>query len=268
MAEAHYTREDLDTGLAALQIEAGDTVFCHSNIGYFGRLAGADSRDALCEAIFDTVMARLGPRGTLVVPTYTYSFPRGQDFDPAETASPMGIFAEWIRAHPDSLRSRDPSYSVAAIGPGAAALIEGLPDNSFGRDSVFDRLLRLGAKHLNFNHPGCTFIHYVERELQVPYRFDKTFTGTLHLDGKARPAEVTIWVHYLSDMSLAHSPFGFETLARETERMAARPLGRGEISAIAARAAFALIAETLPARPWFLTKAEALGITDPVMIPE
>ena len=268
MAEAHYARAELETGLAALAVEPGDTLFCHSNIGYFGRLAGADSREALCEAVFDAVMARLGPRGTLVVPTYTYSFPRGQGFDPAATASPMGIFAEWVRAHPDSLRSRDPSYSVAAIGPGAAALIEDLPDNSFAPGSVFDRLLRLGAKHVNFNHPGCTFIHYVERELQVPYRFDKTFPGTLHLDGVARQAKVTIWVHYLSDMSLAHSPFGFEALARESGRMVARPLGRGEISAITARATFDLIAETLPARPWFLTKAEALGIGDPVMIPE
>ena len=265
----HFTADDLDRVLAQLPLERGDVVFSHSNLGFFGKPEGISSMDDMCAMFLDAIFARLGPDGVLVVPTFTYSFPRGEIFDPAETASGMGAFAEWVRLHPDSRRSHDPCYSVAAIGARAAAFTDDAPENSFGPDSFFDRFHEAGGKVLNFNFDaGSTYVHYVERVLGVPYRFDKSFQGILRQDGHDTEARSIIWVRYLSDDALEAAFEPFDQLARTCGMFRTAPLGRGAIGLISAADTFHLIAETLPKRPLFLTRAEALGITTPRIVPE
>lgn len=266
---AHYTRRDLCESLARLPLACGDVVFSHSNLGFFGRADSASNSCGLCECFFDAIMSALGGKGTLVVPTFTYSFPRKELFDPENTASSMGTFAEWIRTHPDSHRSDDPCYSVAAIGEHAVELTTCVPENSFGPGSFFDRFYRIHGKVLNLNFDaGSTFIHYVERCFAVPYRFDKTFHGQLAKRGETTSATSTIWVRYLSDDALEFDSKPFSRLASEKGLFRQVPLGRGQVGAISACDTYALIQETLPLRPWFLTKAESLGIRHPNIVSE
>lgn len=212
-------------------------------------------------------MARLGDKGTLVVPTFTYSFPRKQVFDPFGSPSAMGVFAEWVRCHPDSIRSEDPCYSVAAIGRNASSLVKNIPQNSFGTDSFFDRFYRSQGKVLNFNFDaGSTFIHYVERKLGVQYRFDKTFNGMILKNGATHPADSTIWVRYLSDDALEFDSKPFDKLTREKNLFRVVSMGRGQIGLITAQDTYNCIQKTLPDRPWLLTKAESLGISSPTII--
>jgi aminoglycoside 3-N-acetyltransferase len=217
---------------------------------------------------FDALMRRLGGNGTLVVPTFTYSFPRREVFDPAESASQMGAFAEWLRGHGDARRSRDPSYSVAAVGAQAHALTRDAPENSFAPEGFFGRFENMDGVVLNLNFDaGSTFLHYLERELQVPYRFDKTFEGHIREGGKTRLARNTIHVRYLSSDATAPVFEPFHVLAREAGQFVDASLGRGRMGCIRARDCRRLLVETLPSRPWLLTRAEALGIV-PELIPE
>ena len=258
---ADYTRNQIAESLCAVGLRPGAVVYCHSNIGFFGTLEGVTRREELCEAIFDAVMTALGPAGPLIVPTYTYSFSNGQSFDPGATASKMGLFAEWVRRHPDSLRSVDPCFSVAAIGPLAQELCTGLPPNSFAPDSTFGRFLALDGTLLNLNHPGCTLLHHVERELRVPYRFDKAFEGELVTGGHSERRRWEIFVRYLSDPLLAHDPWPFiEAMARAglSHRQA---LGRGEVLTMSARNVFATVEQGLSGTAWFLTAACRAGRT-------
>lgn len=214
-------------------------------------------------------MARLGDKGTLVVPTFTYSFPRKQVFDPFDSPSAMGVFAEWVRCHSDSIRSEDPCYSVAAIGGDASSLVSNVPQNSFGDDSFFDRFYQADGKVLNLNFDaGSTFIHYVERKLNVQYRFDKTFNGLITKNGVNHPAASTIWVRYLSDDALEFDSKPLDKLARENRIFSHASLGRGQIGLISAQDTYKCISETLPKRPWFLTKAESMKILQPRIVRE
>lgn len=166
-------------------------------------------------------------------------------------------------------RSEDPNYSVAAIGGQAAALTENAPLNSFGAVSFFDRFYKTGGKVLNFNiGAGSTFVHYVERELRVPYRFDKAFRGIIRRKGQETETEGTIWVRYLSDDALETAFEPMDELARTKGYLSVAQLGRGEVTVITAADTFRMIEETLPTRPYFLTKAEALGVTAPKIEPE
>ena len=263
-----YSRADLKAALDRLPLDRGDVVFCHANLGFFGRCGGVPG-SALCEMFFEAIMRRI-PGGTLCVPTFTYSFPKGEVYDPDRTASKMGMFAEWVRSASATSRSLDPCYSVAAIGSLARELVEYVPENSFDAcDSFFARFDEAGGKVLNLNFDaGSTFVHWAERMLRVPYRFDKTFDGVTHIRDEKCRVYSTIYVRYLDDALEARFE-AFDALAREQGKFVTAKLGRGEMGVISAEDAYNLIAETLPKRPWFLTKAEAMGVEpDPAKFSE
>ena len=260
-----YSINDLRSCLRNMSLNKGDVVYCHSAIGYFGRISNCSNSDALCEMFYDSILEIIGSTGTLIVPTYTYSFPDNKIFDPENSSSSMGIFSEWIRSHQDSVRSLDPCYSVAIIGDNKDYLLDDIPENSFGRGSVFDKFYRLNGKILNFNFPGNTFIHYVERELNVNYRFDKSFSGFVKINNTKQPKSSTIYVRYLSDDSLEHTPVHYEAEARRLNFLQTMRLGRGEISIITSHNVFNLIKNTITSRPYFLTKFEGKGVKAPVL---
>lgn len=266
---ADFDRDDLDRALEQLDLRRGDVLFSHANIGFFGRPDGVRTADELASLFCDRIFDCIGEEGTLVVPTFTYSFPRREVFDPVLSASRMGTFAEWIRRHPKARRSLDPCYSVAALGGRAEELTENAPENSFGPGCFFDRFMKAGGRIFNLNFDaGSTFVHYVERELRVPYRFDKTFEGEIRLGDVTTQGRSTIWVRYLSDDALEAKFEPFDALAREAGIFRTATLGRGRMGIMAARDCFDLVAATLPHRPYFLTRAESLGIAAPKIIPE
>ena len=265
-----YTKADIKAALDRLPLERGDVVFCHSNLGFFGRAEGVSNASDLCEMFFDAIMERLGPNGTLCVPTFTYSFPRGEVFNIENTLSKMGVFTEWVSGQREARRSLDPCFSVAAVGPMRGDLLNGVAENSFDSRASFWARFSTFGKVLNLNFDaGSTFVHWVERELDVPYRFDKTFKGEVGtFAAKWFRARSTIWVRHLDDALEARFE-AFDALARERGMFKTAKLGRGEMGVISAADTYALIEETLPKRPWFLTKAEVLGVEpDPARFSE
>jgi len=121
--------------------------------------------------------------GTLVMPTFTYSFCRGERFDVAETPSTVGALTEHFRRLPGVRRTFDPLFSAAVRGPLPARWEESFfrvrDTDSFGPESVFACLRETGAKLLFFGvgFEYATFVHHAEQRMGVPYRFLKNFRG-------------------------------------------------------------------------------------------
>ena len=183
--EYDYTQTDIVKVLCSLGIRTGNTVFVHSNLGFFGRCRHAGSAEALCKIFYDAFFEVIGPQGTLVVPTFTYSYCHGELYDPNCTVSHMGIFAEWLRKQPEAVRSMDPNFSVAAIGKRAKVLTSCFHEHSFGAGCFWEELEKIDGVIccMNFD-AGTTFLHYLEKKYDVPYRFDKVFRGKTLIDGK------------------------------------------------------------------------------------
>lgn len=242
MTDPDYDREDVVEALRDSGVDRGDAVFVHSNIGFFGELTGADGRADYVESFREAIRTVIGDDGTLVVPTFTYSFTEGEMFDPAESASEMGMLAEHVRTHPDSVRSVDPNFSVAAIGPLAARFTRDVPSHSFGRDCFWERFLAEDGLFCNFNRDASsTAIHYVERCLDVPYRWDKPFAGTIRQDGSERRA---VFYHYVRDLdNPAHEPdpAAFDRRASEAGVVDRAALGKGEVVCIGMRDLFDVV---------------------------
>jgi aminoglycoside 3-N-acetyltransferase len=72
--------------------------------------------------------------------------------------------------------------SVAALGEDTS-VVEDLGRYSIGKDSTFDKLRRKGGTKFLFlgaRPSKCmTYVHYIENEIGVPYRYNRAFTGTI-----------------------------------------------------------------------------------------
>jgi len=145
----------------------------------------ANNATEVCQSVLDCVVDLIGEEGTLIAPTFTHSFDRYREFDveatPALAADNEGAaeFAELLRKYPGVIRSEDPIYSVAAVGPMAEQLLTGLPNTSFGKDSLFERLVRLNAKVclIGVELRDSVLFDFAEESAGVPWRYKKLFTG-------------------------------------------------------------------------------------------
>ena len=86
----------------------------------FGRIDGG------AETVVDALLEVLGPRGTLVVPTFTFAHEAEEDplIDPATDRSEMGAITEAARQRSEALRSVAYRHSFAAIGRRAEVITQ------------------------------------------------------------------------------------------------------------------------------------------------
>jgi aminopeptidase-like protein/aminoglycoside N3'-acetyltransferase len=260
--QGHYNRRNLADALRAVGMRRGDVVFSHSNIGYFGLLEEGRTPQAVFSTILGAFQDVLGPEGTLVVPTFTYSFCRQQMFDPNHTPSTCGAFTEMLRQLPASRRSRDPIFSVAAVGARADELTRDVPLECFGPGSFWDQFLQLNGLVCNLNcDAGSTFIHHVERQFRVPYRYDKLFTGQMIESGQVRKTAAIFFCQDLSNPDTVAAFEPFDALARARGFARTARVGRGAVVAVRATDTVTLLRDELPRNPWFLTTAAKTGKT-------
>lgn len=178
-----YSKYDIEKSLSLLNITKGDTVFVTTSLGMLGMPEGITSTEELNALFYQTILETLGEEGTLVVPTYSYTFGKHRITQPAifssDTPAEIGPFPNYVLKQPGVLRSQDPFMSVATIGSRAQSLIDNLPLTSYGKDSIFERLIYSRAKCLTIGlGPNWTpFIHYLDWIAQVPFRYDKLFAG-------------------------------------------------------------------------------------------
>jgi aminoglycoside 3-N-acetyltransferase len=244
---------DLVEGARNVGLSEGDTVFIHSDIAAWGKLAIPD-RALLLRAHLEALREVVGTSGTLIFPTFSYSFCNGEVFDVQETPSKVGILTEYFRRSPDVIRSRHPIFSVAAQGPLAAEMCHSGPD-CFGDGSIFGALRRHNAKLLFWGAPfhSCTFIHHIEQIHGVSYRYCKTFSGTVRENGRDTVADATYFVRCLEkNVVLDTDPF--EAVLLEQGMMRVAMVGAGRILCGTAETLFREGCRRLEATPHFFLK--------------
>ena len=122
-----YNLNQIKIKLIEAGLKEGDTIYCHSNLGFFGIPEKNFNEINLAKAYFDAINDVVGESGTLIFPTYTYGLSNNQIsennnketenfFDINETKSKMGILAEYARTLPSSIRTKDPFYSSVVYG--------------------------------------------------------------------------------------------------------------------------------------------------------
>jgi aminoglycoside 3-N-acetyltransferase len=166
----------LEQSLIDLKIPKYSTIIIHSSLFKFGIIQGGVS------SIYNMLKRVFDETYTLLMPTYTFSYSESREWSCLYSKSETGVLSEYMRKAAPSNRSINPFHSVCLDGPNKEFLLNAYSDSSFGKNSVYEKLYKLGAYNLSLGSEfigGATFCHYAEEELQVPYRFYKYFPGNV-----------------------------------------------------------------------------------------
>ena len=248
-----YTMQELEECLRNIGIASGDHVFIHSNIGFFGRMADIVTSEELCERFLSSIQSVITEKGTLVLPTFSYSFCHDEVYEPFRTRSHCGMLTEYAFGRSDMIRSLDPNFSVTAWGRYAKFYTENPSHESFGEGSFWSRIMETGGKIVCMNFDcGSTFVHYVEKKNNVPYRFNKAFNGRIRMEDGREWRDYA--VHYVFEGEQDMPYFQrLDQICRENGIVRTGNLGRGTMLSMDIREYYELICDELRREPRFLT---------------
>jgi aminoglycoside 3-N-acetyltransferase len=242
------TSDDLHAALDHVRAYDCQVLYLHTGLS-FGLPDPAVSRAELLAAIYNTIRGLKVP--TLCVPTFTFSFCNGEDYDSARSKSRMGALNEFIRRRPEAVRSVDPLMSVAVVGEDRD-LAENLGQESIGTQSTFDKLSqRQGVKFLflGVRLGDCfTYMHYLEWAAGVPYRYDREFAGKITHVGRTYEATYRLFVRYHNVKPNAGS-HTYEQLLKERGQLRVAALGDSFVGCVGESEARALYCELLDQDP-------------------
>lgn len=263
-ADGDYSQSELIESIRKIGIGLDDIVYVVVNLPALGKMKDCGTAEEHCRILFKALQEAVGAGGTILVPTYTFSFCRGELFDvqssPAVKGpwSPSTEFLEFFRLLPGAIRSADPIHSVAGIGPRAAEILSDVPPTCFGEDSVPHRLRRMGAKicTIGLGLHESNFQHHVEEVLGVPFRFKKLFTGQIRDHGVTKKKG---WIYNVAILAKngVLDEHRLEDSAREAGVCRAAPVGRSEILGADSRELFDFASHAIAENPWLTAQGPA-----------
>lgn len=253
MQNCDYQYKDIISSLRNVGIREGDSIFIHSNLGFFGRLENAENSDDYGNNFKNAIFEVIEKTGTLIVPTFSYTFCNNEKFDIKHTPGVCGIFSEHIRKDENAIRSNDPNFSICSIGKNAKFFTENCSSHSFGDNSFWERFLMKRGKICNFNFDSTsTLCHYIEKQINVNYRFDKKFHGQLKIGNNLVKKE---FIHFVYDKTKPQHAPNFEKFhkkAIELKKVKLSDLGRGQITSISSLDTINIIKNEMKINPNFL----------------
>jgi aminopeptidase-like protein/aminoglycoside N3'-acetyltransferase len=265
--------EELRDALRSVGVAKGDTLYCHVSLDALGAFEPTDNELASAH-LLSCLLEAVGEYGTILVPTYTFSFCRQEEFNITKSPTQKGPwststeFLEFFRRDPRAVRSRDPIYSVAGMGPRAKELLLDLPNTCFGKGSIHHRLVQVGGKicTIGVGLQELTFLHHVEEMADVPSRFKKLYTGYIR---ELSVPEKTGWICNTQLLTQHENLNGqrLDALFRSSGKCLSAHVGSGEVMCMAAADIADLLSAALASDPWFTTQGPAGNPTELVASP-
>lgn len=164
--------KDIGDGLRKLGFSDNPVILVHSSLKSFGTVEGG--AETLIRALLDLC----GDKGTLVMPTLTFSSVNEADpfFDAAETPSGTGYVTEVFRKMPGVKRSMHVYSSAAAFGRDAEYITNWHFDSPCGPETPYGKIIELQGYSLFIGVEfGCnTLFHCAEEAVNPPYLKYKT----------------------------------------------------------------------------------------------
>lgn len=216
----------------------GGIVYVTGNLGRLGFTSSKQvGKFQTMEDHLDVLLTILGPNGTIVFPTHTWSnFKNGfSEFDPQHTPCDY-LFSEFARKNLDPKRTKHCLASIAAYGKDAEEIIFAAQNqNPYGFLSPFDTLVSKNALHVSIGMPVSSTIsavHHCELMAQVPYRFIKEFNYRLVENNICSNAVCTLYVTYLNSDLVRNKNRKIFLLSGNCDELRSFKVGRGIIQSI------------------------------------
>jgi len=248
---SYLTNHDLLKALLDLRVNEADILYIHSALNF-----GAPNKDLKKQDILECITEVLQELGvdTLLLPTYTFSFCNNEIFNVDETKTPMGILNEYLRVNLRSTRSCDPLMSNILIGKNLE-LVNCVGKNSVGLNSTFD-LLAKSNKTVKFLFMGprigdCfTYMHYIEAEQKVPYRYYRDFPGKIASSGQIFDDTFSLFVRY-DNVKAGGGSYVYENILNEKKISNSIQFGDSKVTVVEKNVAHSVYLDLLNLSPSF-----------------
>lgn len=195
-----YSDIDLINILKKLDIKKGDILCIHTELFKFG--SPLLSKYEFLQTIIDCFFEVIGKEGTLIMPTFTYSFCKNEVYDKLNSITKMGALNEYFRKCKGVKRTNDPIFSFAIKGAKQDLFLKETT-SCFGKNCVYETLIKLNGKYLLFGTDiGHTLTHHIEEKNGVEYRYFKNFKGIVIDENNKYNKNINYYVRYLDKNSL------------------------------------------------------------------
>ena len=254
-----YSSEQILQLLRQIGADDSEILFVHTDV-VFGRIEPSLGRKGYLNALYQIFLSLNVP--TLIFPAFSYSFPNHETFDVRNSRTSMGALIEYIRKQPGVRRSLDPLLSMIAVGKRTDLMDKSLVSHCFGPDSGFDRLHK--EKNVKFLFFGAdfaeyfTYIHYIEKVMNVPYRFDMSFTGTI-IDYEGNAFQHTHSIHTQCGGVKLRDFLQLKQELSQAGLLRVERLGDSEIACISEKDIFQQVTERLKSNPYVFTEPYKKG---------
>ena len=232
-----------------------DTLYIHTSLS-FGQPNLQLKKSAILAELLNVIKS-LGVK-TVCMPTFTFSFCNGREYNPAISVSRMGVLNEFFRKQDGVIRSSDPLMSVALMGEDRD-LVTGIGHVSCGDNSTFDKLRHRDNVKFLFLGPkigDClTYMHYLEWLYSVEYRYNRLFRGNVTIRDKTTVEEYALFVRYNSVIPNAAS-YVYEKKMYDNGTALLAHCGDGTISIVDEKNASAEYKKCLDEDPYYFVDFE------------
>ena len=152
------------------------------HIDLIGLIRLGRNQDEMMDNFYKILIDTQEGGGNIVVPNYTYSLTKNEVFNLNSTPPTIGKVCEYL-SKTSVPRTQDGNFSYLNFSnhffQEHLQKIESY--ETFGENSLIDELFESDGYLCAL---GCglefTEIHYIEKKLNIPYRFDKKFTGKIN----------------------------------------------------------------------------------------
>lgn len=219
---------DLQNTLEEFALPKDKTYIVHSSLFSLGLFEDG------CSGIMEVLYSVLGREATIIMPTFTFSFPQKKNWCYWTSKSETGALTEFFRNDTKAHRTLHPIHSVAVKGPEQSKYVSCNNISSFGPNNPFEKLIADDAINIGLGVGlvgGATFLHYAEECARVPYRFMKDYPGnvfdksgsTINLVFKMYSRKLSSKRNYKNDWSRISHDFKKKNLLKS------KSIGLGEV---------------------------------------
>lgn len=244
------TNKTMLESLLSIEADKCDTLYIHTALSFGTPNLQLRKKELLSEIL--GVIKELGVK-TVCMPTFTFSFCNGLEYDPATSPSKMGVLNEFFRKQEGVIRSCDPLMSVALLGEDKD-LVTGIGHISCGDNSTFDKIRHRDNVKFLFLGPkigDClTYMHYLEWLYSVDYRYNRVFRGKVTINGNSSIEEYSLFVRYNSVVPNTAS-YEYEQIMYDNGSALITSCGDGTISIVDEKSASAEYKKCLDKDPYY-----------------
>lgn len=239
--------------LKDLKISKNDNVFIHSNSAGIFQFS---KKKISLNLLFKYLKKKIGKSGTIVFPTYNYSVLKRRFFSWEELNSEVGYLSNFMLNNKKFQRTKNPVFSHIVNGQKTKGLLNSNNQTAFeNNNNFFSKLIKYNFKILGFCCPlnKMTFLHYIEKQSSVPYRFNKKFKLIFKENNKVKKLDYSYFVGK-KKIDYSIKEIKVKKILSEKKKILIKTFGRYECWIVKSEDVFKIFTDKLKKNKYYLIK--------------